>query len=129
MTAFEKWCLLRGAQPIPASPTSIAKFISEVAELGIARVWDAVVEISHGHRDIGLPDPTLGIGIVTAEINKISEIKPPHSWKKEEQHRFMSLPYDLQCEILRRETERERELRRLQNTVADLKRANSTVAA
>jgi hypothetical protein len=123
MSAFTNWCLLRGESSVPASPTVIVRFLRECAALGIDRVWNAMVDISKQHHSLGLPDPTLGISIVTAEINKISGIEPPRSWTKEMQHRFMTLPWDLQNQILIRETQRDRELRRLQNEVAELKRA------
>jgi hypothetical protein len=45
----------------------------------------------------------------------------PRLWRKEEQLLFAALPQDIQQIIARRERDRERELRRLQNLVAELK--------
>jgi hypothetical protein len=128
MITFEKWCLLNDKQPIPASPTLISRFIEDVAGMGIERVWEAVQEISRAHYLIGLPDPTLGAGLVTNAINKLSGVQPPRSWTKEMQTRFLSLPFDVQNEIGRREAERDAVLRRAQNEVAELKK-HAAVAA
>src|ERR1700738_88056 len=95
-TMFENYCALHGVQAVPASPTTIARFINEIAEIGIDRVWEAVQEISSATYKIGLPDPTLGAGLVTSAINAISKIDPPRSWPREQWARFLSLPYDIQ---------------------------------
>jgi hypothetical protein len=128
MIAFEKWCASRGEQPIPASPTIIARFIHELQDMGIEHVFEEVEAIGRSHWIIGLPDPTCGPGLVTQEINRISKVTPPRSWRAEARDAFMSLPWPVQVEIGKREAERDREVRRLQNEVAELKRAE-TIAA
>jgi hypothetical protein len=117
---FENWCALRGVQPIPAKPADVADFVSDCADLGIERVWQAVCEISRAHYVIGLADPTLG-GWVSAAINDIAKIAPPRSWPKEQKIRFMSLPYDLQVYMVERETFRDNEVRRAQTEAAIVK--------
>ena len=92
---FEKWCAMMGEQPIPASPMIVARFVDEIAMMGIDVVWPAVQEISRAHYTIGLADPTLS-GPVTLAVNGISKINPPRSWHKDHWPRFLALPYDLQ---------------------------------
>lgn len=55
-------------------------------------------------------------------------IEPPRSWTKEEKDRFRSLPRETQEYLAERETEREREIRRLQNESADERRRFSAEA-
>ena len=50
-------------------------------------------------------------------------IEPPRSWTKEARERFAALPRETQEYIAEREQERDREVRRSQNEVADAKKA------
>lgn len=59
--------------------------------------------------------------IETAET--LPAIEPPRSWTKEEKERFNSLPRETQEFITRRETERDREIRRSQNEAAEQRKA------
>jgi hypothetical protein len=130
MTSWEKWCALHGHQPVPASPTMIARFIAELSPLGVDRVWPAVLEISRAHYTIGLPDP-VSSAPVTIEMNKLSGISPPRSWPREEQTRFATLPCDIQAWLSKRQDTDDRLIRKLQNELAQLKKehANGTNAA
>jgi hypothetical protein len=121
-TMFENYCTLHGFQAVPASPTTISRFINGIAELGVERVWAEIQSISRKHYTIGLPDPTLGAGLVTSAINAISKIDPPRSWPREQSARFLSLPYDIQRQIIVRETERDKAVRKAQNEAADLRK-------
>jgi hypothetical protein len=132
MEMFQKWAALNGVKAHGASPIVIARFVKDIAPLGISRVWRAVQEISRTHYVIGLADPTLG-GPVAAAINEISKIAPPRSWPKEEQIRFLTLPYDIQITIEKRERDRDNQVRTLQNEFATLKKepdhaADKTIA-
>lgn len=121
MEMFQKWCSLRGEQAIPASPTIIARFIKDVSALGIDRVWPAVLEISRAHYVITLPDPTLSFPVTTA-INELSQIKPPRSWPDPEKARFLTLPYDIQSVLLKRQNDFDHEVKRLHREFAKLKK-------
>jgi hypothetical protein len=125
MNTWEKWCSLRGEQPIPASPTMIARFINEISSLGIDRIWPAVLEISRSHYVVSLPDPVLS-GPVSAAIEAIAPIKPPRSWPIADQQRFSILPYDLKLIISKREADRDKQIRQMQNEFARLKRENAS---
>jgi hypothetical protein len=119
---FARWCELHEMQAVPASPVTISRFINGIAELGIDRVWEAVQEISRAHWTQGYADPTCGPGPVTSAVNVVSGLQPPRSWPKETGQSFKALPYDMQKQILDRETERDRAVRKAQNEVASLKK-------
>jgi hypothetical protein len=121
MKMFEDWCLLNGEKAHHATPAVVARFVKDIAPMGISRVWHAVQEVSRTHYTIGLSDPTLG-GPVAAAVNEISKIAPPRSWPKEEQARFLTLPYDVQITIEKRERDRDNQVRTLQNEFAALKK-------
>ncbi|WP_262048465.1 hypothetical protein [Bradyrhizobium sp. Bra78] len=121
MEMFEKWCALNGEKTHHASPAIVARFVKDIAPMGISKVWRAVQDISRTHSVIGLADPTLG-GPVAVAMNEISKIAPPRSWPKEEQLQFSALPYDIQVTIEKRERDRDNQVRTLQNEFAKLRR-------
>lgn len=114
---FARWCELNGVSFCPASPAAVAKFVTDCASLGIARLWPAVQDISATHLSAGLADPTLG-GMVAAAISEVAGIDPPRSWPGDRKQRFKSLPYDLQVYVAHHEARREKALRRAQNEAA-----------
>jgi hypothetical protein len=118
---FQNWCALRGVQPLPASPSDVAKFVTDISELGPDRVFDEVLQIGRSHWVIDLADPTCN-GPVASAMNTLAKIAPPRSWSAEMKQRFLTLPYDIQWEIARRESERDREVRRAQAECGDLKK-------
>jgi hypothetical protein len=117
---FDRWCVLRNEDPLPASPNAVARFIADVAPHGIEKVWPLVAAISRAHYVIGLADPTGG-GPVSAALNAIARIDPPRSWPKEQKFRFTSLPYDLQVYVAGHEARREKEIRRAQSETAKVR--------
>lgn len=129
---FDKWCRLNGQSPLPASPMSVARFVSDISATGVERIWQMIGQISRAHYLIGLADPTLG-GAVSAAMNAIAKIEPPRSWPKEHKFRFEQLPYDLQAYIAVREQERDRVVRNALNEASaarkEGKRDNGTVEA
>ena len=114
---FARWCELNGTSFCPASPAAIAKFVTDCAPLGIARLWPAVQDISRAHVTLGLADPTLG-GEVAAAIGCVANIQAPRSWPDGRKRQFKSLPYDWQAYIADHEARREKALRRAQNEAA-----------
>jgi hypothetical protein len=121
MRMFSDWCALNSEKTHLASPAVVARFVTDIAPLGIARVWKAVQEISRTFYVIGLADPTLS-GPVAAAINQISKIPAPRSWPKEDQIRFLTLPYDVQLIIEKRERDRDKRVQQLQNEVAQIRK-------
>jgi hypothetical protein len=128
MRMFEDWCLLNNEKAHQATPAVVARFVKDIAPMGISRVWRAVQEISRMFYVIGLADPTLG-GPVAAAINEISKIPAPRSWPKEEQIRFLTLPYDIQITIEKRERDRDKRVQHLQNEVAKIRKETEHAAS
>lgn len=118
---FARWCELNGASFCPAAPATVAKFVSDCASLGIARLWPAVRDISRTHATLGLADPTLG-GAVASALSEIAGLAPPRSWPDDVKQRFRRLPYDIQLFIVEHEARREKALRRAQNELAALRK-------
>ncbi len=114
---FVKWCELNGVSACPASPASVARFVTDCASLGMSRLWPAVQDISRMHVSLGLADPTLG-GAAASAITAIAAIPPPRSWPGPFKQRFAALPYDIQLHLAAHEAQRERALRRAQNEAA-----------
>jgi len=117
---FENWCLLHDLEPVPAAPATVAKFVADIAPMGIEKVWPIVGEISRAHYMAGHADPTLG-GPVAVAINDIAKIDPPRSWPKEQKFRFTSLPYDLQVYVAAHDKQRETTVRKALNEAAVLR--------
>jgi hypothetical protein len=121
MTMFERWCILNGHKPFGAAPAIVAQFVDDIASMGIEQVWEAVQEIARMHSAHGLPDPTQSKAVAAA-INAIAKIDPPRSWPAEEKLRFLTLPYDIQLIISKREQDRDNEVRKKQREFAQLKK-------
>ena len=121
---FDRWCAMNGAHPLPAAPLAVARFVSDIAPLGIDQVWQHVCEISRAHYTKNLADPTLG-GTVSAALNVIAKIDPPRSWPNEHKFRFQQLPYDLQVFFSRHEARREKEIHRAHQEAATARKAGS----
>jgi len=107
-------------QRSPLAPGLVARFVADIAPLGIEQVWAAVQEVSREHYTKGFADPTLGHPVATA-ISELAAIRPPRSWPKEEQAQFRRLPYDLQIYVVERELGRDRIVRQSQAEVSKLK--------
>ncbi|MBR0814926.1 hypothetical protein JQ544_25580 [Bradyrhizobium diazoefficiens] len=114
---FVRWCELNGVTACPASPSSVARFVTDCAALGMSRLWPAVQDISRMHVSLGLADPTLG-GAAANAISAVAAISAPRSWPASFKQRFTALPYDIQIHLAAHETQRERALRRAQNDAA-----------
>jgi hypothetical protein len=119
LSSFEKWCLPRNIQPLPAAPAHVAAFVRDSQPvIPFEKVWETVQEISRTHLENGLADPTAG-GPVAQTINSIAKIPPPRSWPKAEKEMFLRLPYDLQEYWHRRSNETDKAVRRAQNEAFD----------
>ncbi len=117
---FARWCELHGVTACPATPASVARFVTDCATLGMERLWPAVQDISRMHVALGLADPTLG-AVAASAMSAIAAIPPPRSWPGPLKQRFGALPYDVQQHLATQEAQRERALRRAQNEAASLR--------
>jgi hypothetical protein len=125
---FAKWCELSGVPACPASPASVARFVTDCAALGVDRIWPAVQDISRMHVSLGLADPTLG-GTAASAMSAIAAIPPPRSWPAPFKQRFDALPYDIQVHLASHEAQRERALRRAQNEAASARQKVAVLEA
>lgn len=125
---FVKWCELNGVSACPATPASVARFVTDCAALGMSRLWPAIQDISRMHVSLGLADPTLG-GAAASAVSAIAAISPPRSWPGPFKLRFTALPYDIQIHLASHETQRERALRRAQNDAASARQKLAALEA
>jgi hypothetical protein len=126
MNTWEKWCALNGHKPFGASPTDVARFVANIAPMGIEQVWEALRDVSRMHYVHGLPDPTLG-ETVAAALNNIVRVDPPRSWPKELHERFKMLPHEIQHWLARRQSHDDQLIRNLQNELGQLKKVTNGI--
>jgi hypothetical protein len=79
----------------------------------------AAVETLHAHHGLANPVKT---PIVSKALEQHFQSEAPRSWPANEKALFAALPQTIQQIIGRRERDREREVRRAQNTAAELKK-------
>jgi hypothetical protein len=121
MTLFERYCALHGHQPYGATNETVARFVADIAPMGIEQVWEALREVSRSHYVHNLFDPTLG-ETVAAALNNIAKVDPPRSWPKDLHERFKMLPHEIQHWLARRQAADDRLIRNLQNELAQLRK-------
>jgi hypothetical protein len=81
----------------------------------------SLVAIAEMHDQHQLPNPT-ATACVRQAITSIFELKAPRSWAPAEKLLFADLPSEIQAVIGHRDLQRVKEMRRLQNELAELKR-------
>ncbi|MHC2241128.1 hypothetical protein [Bradyrhizobium elkanii] len=101
LARFENWCRTKGLISLPAAPATVAAFVATCEPIGFETLLQSVAAISNAHTARGLADPTFGP--VSAELNRISGIGVPHSWKKLHWAAFKALPYPLQVYVIERD--------------------------
>jgi hypothetical protein len=119
---FARWCESDRQVFCPASPATVARFVKEHEELGIAQLWPALQQISKLHTSMGLADPT-STEPVTRAVSDIVALTPPRAWPADWKERFKALPYDLQAFLADHEVRRDKALRRAQNDAAAARQA------
>ena len=117
---FNKWASSRSARRCPAKPTTCALFALEQADLGVPvqHIFAQLDAIEKLHNKFGLSNP-VRTAIVQAALETIIKVDPPRSWPREDKVRFAQLDPDIRQVIARREADRDRQLRRLQNEAAE----------
>jgi hypothetical protein len=119
LTPFLTWCEQQRVRSLPARPTSVAAFAQAQMDRGVPKekisATLSAIEALHNAAAVGNPIATPVVGTITAA----STIEPPRSWNKEEKLLFTGLPVEIQRVVARREQDRERELRRAQNSLAE----------
>jgi hypothetical protein len=121
LAPFVQWCSSVGVRHLPAAPATCAMFIMSQAKVGIApeRIAAEAQAIELLHDQCGLANP---MQTRAARWALELKIEPPRSWPKEEKAMFAHLPVQIRNIITARENDRERALRRAQNSYAELKK-------
>jgi hypothetical protein len=120
LTPFIAWCQGLGVRPVPARPTTIASYLQYTFDLGITleRTLEVLAAIEAMHDCVGASNP-VQTAVVSNLLETVLKLEPPRSWKREEQQAWALLPPMVRQAISRREANREKEIRRLQNKTAD----------
>lgn len=125
---FVQWTTKTNSRYCPAKPLTVAAYVLEQSATGastekLLQSLDAIGRL-HDRHNLANPCATWA---ARAALESVTGFAPPRSWKAEEKEAFLTLPAEIKAVVSRREQQREKELRRLQNELAQLKR--STVAA
>ena len=123
LAVFVNYCKSNNVRHCPARPSTCGAFAAaEAADgrdaQGILALLAAIEEL-HDYHDLSNPVAT---ATVSAVLNRIIEPKPPRSWTKEEQVAWSLLPPLVQATITRREKDRDRDLRRRQGELLELRK-------
>jgi hypothetical protein len=120
---FEKWCSDKSVRRLPAKPWVVAAFILDQTANGrdaqgcLALL--AAIEAVHDVHSLSNPTAT---ALVRSALESIIKSDPPRSWPEEDRASWATLPPDIRAIIARRENDRDRELRRKQNEISELKK-------
>jgi hypothetical protein len=124
--AFVAFCADRGVNHLPASCVTVAAFLLAHAEMPptIDCVLDVLDAIEGMHDAAGLPSPVRS-SIVGAALGRWPAPGAPRSWPKADNFHFHRLPLLTRHIIVRREGERDREMRRVHSELAAMKDARN----
>jgi hypothetical protein len=125
---FAHWAKRCGVRSLPAKPATVAGFVldSFKGEVPFQEITQQLAAISACH-DFSLLANPVRTAIVAAALEAIAPaevIKAPLSWRKAEQADWHTLPAWVQAIISRREGEREKQLTRRLQEIADERKAN-----
>ena len=109
-------CEARGVRKCPCKPWVVASYLLEQSANGVAaQVLVAMLEaISALHDYHNLSNPC-ATRVVSLALEQIVHPEIPRSWNREEKAAWARLPPPVRDAIARRENDRDKELRRLQN--------------
>jgi len=119
LNPFIRWCRQSGVRHCPAKPTTVAVFISEQEYR--AEPVETLLAIERLHDIHNLPNPVT-TAVVRAALASIIDFEPPRSWSLQEKAKFIEIPAEAREIIARRTKQRETELRRVQNELAELRK-------
>jgi hypothetical protein len=124
---FLAWTTEKSVRYAPAKPFVVAQFILEQSATGATTesILRRVEAISKLHDKYALANP-VATAAARSALEREFAIEVPRSWKIPEKELFVTLPAEIRAVISRREKQREVEVRRLQNSVAELKRFSQT---
>lgn len=117
---FVEWCARKSVRHCPASPATVAVFVTEIAHQGQEAILDTLEAIAALHDRHGLSNPTATVAVRLA-VCAIAEMKPPRAWNKREKLLFGCLPPEIAHAVSRCERAREKGLRQAQNKLAEVR--------
>jgi hypothetical protein len=104
------------------TPLQIRDWVrANVPRHGIVSAAAELEKLSDQFASIGLADPTSSI-LVTTEMSKLWDLKPPQGWTAPEIEMWKRLPYGTAAYISQKRAQDVREIRRLQNETAELRK-------
>ena len=126
---FGKWAASKSVRRCPAKPHVVAAFCIEQHQMGAPAqvILSLLAAIEALHDFHGLSNP-VRVAAVRAVLEQIVKADPPRSWPKEDKVLFAQQDPEIRQVIARRESERDRELRRIQSKAADLRQQTNGAA-
>lgn len=118
---FLAYCAGQGVSYLPARCETVAAFLLSRLDMPptLDSVCDTLDAITAAHDAYSLPSPVKS-PVVEAALERWPQIRAPQSWRATDKLLFASLPRGVQHVVARRETERDREVRRLQSRMAEI---------
>ena len=127
-----RWCSWTEACSVrrnPAKPWVLARWILLHRNDSRGSIVAMLAAVDKLHQLNGLSSP-VRTDVVNRALSKVlPQIEPPRSWTKADKASFALLDVQTQEVIENHERRREKELRRCQNELADLKKRHSATAA
>jgi hypothetical protein len=122
---FQQWARDRGVKALPPSPAVLAAWIKSEGEAGIdTRQIELCLEALQKLCDSYLLPSPVATAVVREELGKVLKTQPPRSWPTRDKLKFHSLPAEIKQVISRRDQQDSQVLRRLQNELAEIRKAN-----
>jgi hypothetical protein len=126
LVPFINWCETKRVRALPARPTTIAAYLQSQKDLGV-QPHETLLAIEALHFFAGMASP-----VATPVVRAVTEgppVEAPRSWTKVEKEEFTLLPRHTQVVLQRRDQDREKALRRTQNSLAEERKRLSETAA
>ena len=115
---FALFCQNRGVVACPASPATVAAYVLSQREPKIGRLLEEIRAISSSHCSANLSDP-VPTWCVTEALMKLMKPNVPQGWPENERAIFLTLPVDLQRYLIIREKNKDANLKRKFDELAE----------
>lgn len=127
---FIEWAADNSARFCPCKPHVLAAYILTQASTGLdeQELLKEVEAVDRLHQRNGLASPVATTACRAALEQVLHYVEPPRSWLKSEKESFVTMPIEVKAAVVRRERDRETQLRRMQNELAELKKRQKQTA-
>jgi hypothetical protein len=126
VTRWASWCEVSSLRRNPAKPATVARWVL-LNRNNPHSVLEMLAAIEKLHALNGLSNP-VATPIVGRALESVLKIEPPRSWHTKDKAAFAMLPVQMREIIANHERRREKELRRGQNELADLRKQQQAAA-